>query len=65
MRWWWSHVDTVVVAGGLLRRAGGAMATPLLEKIVAASAPLATPLLVTARTSVNMPSPRGNLAVSR
>lgn len=86
------YVDTVVVAGGLLRRAGGEVATSLLErivegtaivalaateaasgdnwaqvtttadrdgdawvlrgaKIVAASAPLATHLLVTARTT--------------
>src|ERR1700754_1712165 len=86
------YVDTVVVAGGLLQRAGGPAATALLEKVVAGtaivalaaaelgsgeqwqnvstvadrdgdewvlrgskivamSAPLATPLLITARTS--------------
>ncbi|MEO3757017.1 acyl-CoA dehydrogenase family protein [Mycobacterium sp. B14F4] len=89
------YVDTVVVAGGLLRRAGGELATSLLErivdgtaivalaateaasgdnwaqvtttaerdgeqwvlrgaKIVAASAPLATHLLVTARTDTGV-----------
>lgn len=32
------YVDTVVVAGGLLRRAGGPLATELLEKIVAGTA---------------------------
>ncbi len=32
------YVDTVVVAGGLLRRAGGEEATSLLEKIVAGTA---------------------------
>jgi alkylation response protein AidB-like acyl-CoA dehydrogenase len=32
------YVDTVVVAGGLLRRAGGEAATALLEKIVAGTA---------------------------
>ncbi len=32
------YVDTVVVAGGLLRRAGGGPATSLLEKIVAGTA---------------------------
>jgi alkylation response protein AidB-like acyl-CoA dehydrogenase len=32
------YVDTVVVAGGLLRRAGGEQATSLLEKVVAGSA---------------------------
>ena len=32
------YVDTVVVAGGLLRRAGGEVATALLEKIVAGTA---------------------------
>jgi len=32
------HVDTVVVAGGLLRRAGGPVATALLEKVVAGTA---------------------------
>src|SRR6201989_1234519 len=32
------YVDTVVVAGGLLRRAGGDEATSLLEKIVAGTA---------------------------
>src|SRR6201991_4269291 len=32
------YVDTVVVAGGLLRRAGGDQATSLLEKIVAGTA---------------------------
>src|SRR4029077_17883926 len=32
------YVDTVVVAGGLLRRAGGPVATALLEKVVAGTA---------------------------
>src|SRR6267142_2749380 len=32
------YVDTVVVAGGLLRRAGGPAATALLEKVVAGTA---------------------------
>jgi alkylation response protein AidB-like acyl-CoA dehydrogenase len=32
------YVDTVVVAGGLLHRAGGAAATALLEKVVAGTA---------------------------
>jgi len=32
------HVDTAVVAAGLLRRAGGALATGLLENIVAGQA---------------------------
>jgi alkylation response protein AidB-like acyl-CoA dehydrogenase len=32
------YVDTVVVAGGLLRRAGGPTATALLEKVVAGTA---------------------------
>jgi alkylation response protein AidB-like acyl-CoA dehydrogenase len=32
------YVDTVVVAGGLLQRAGGSAATALLEKVVAGSA---------------------------
>src|ERR1700755_2332835 len=94
------YIDTVVVAGGLLRRAGGAIAIALLEKIVAgtaiaalaaiepasgerwqdvstvaerdgdewvlrgskivaASAPLATHLLVTARTSGEHAEPEG------
>jgi alkylation response protein AidB-like acyl-CoA dehydrogenase len=35
------YVDTVVVAGGLLRRAGGPAATALLEKVVAGTAILA------------------------
>jgi alkylation response protein AidB-like acyl-CoA dehydrogenase len=35
------YVDTVVVAGGLLRRAGGQAATALLEKIVAGTAIIA------------------------
>src|ERR1700741_1578719 len=34
-------VDTVVVAGGLLRRAGGPLATELLEKIVAGTSVVA------------------------
>ncbi len=35
------YVDTVVVAGGLLRRAGGPVATSLLERIVAGTAVVA------------------------
>ncbi|BBY79451.1 acyl-CoA dehydrogenase family protein [Mycolicibacterium pulveris] len=35
------YVDTVVVAGGLLRRAGGPLATSLLERIVAGTAVVA------------------------
>ncbi len=35
------YVDTVVVAGGLLRRAGGTVATSLLERIVAGTAVVA------------------------
>src|SRR5690349_15890838 len=35
------YVDTVVVAGGLLRRAGGDVANALLEKIVAGTAVVA------------------------
>lgn len=35
------YVDTVVVAGGLLRRAGGAVATSLLERVVAGTAVVA------------------------
>ena len=35
------YVDTVVVAGGLLHRAGGPVATPLLEKIVEGTAVVA------------------------
>jgi alkylation response protein AidB-like acyl-CoA dehydrogenase len=35
------YVDTVVVAGGLLRRAGGTLANELLEKIVAGTAVVA------------------------
>ncbi|MGV0875197.1 acyl-CoA dehydrogenase family protein [Mycolicibacterium sp. XJ879] len=35
------YVDTVVVAGGLLRRAGGEVATALLERVVAGTAVVA------------------------
>ncbi|MGE2725986.1 acyl-CoA dehydrogenase family protein [Mycolicibacterium pulveris] len=35
------YVDTVVVAGGLLHRAGGAVATALLERVVAGTAVVA------------------------